>query len=115
MKEEWCRLCMEEIINQQSLFEFLRQDSLLCGACRHELAVLNKTVKLNGIKLHIAYVYNDFLENMIFQYKEGLDTALRDVFFHDIMKKINAKFRHYTIVLFSLRAKKKPLNAAFIR
>ena len=93
------RLCMEEIINQQSLFEFLRQDSLLCGACRHELAVLNKTVKLNGIKLHIAYVYNDFLENMIFQYKEGLDTALRDVFFHDIMKKINAKFRHYTIVL----------------
>ena len=81
MKEEWCRLCMEEIINQQSLFEFLRQDSLLCGACRHELAVLNKTVKLNGIKLHIAYVYNDFLENMILQYKEGLDTALRDVFF----------------------------------
>ena len=75
MKEEWCRLCMEEITNQQSLFEFLRQDSLLCGACRHELAVLNKTVKLNGIKLHIAYVYNDFLENMIFQYKEGLDTA----------------------------------------
>lgn len=60
---------------------------------------MNKTVKLNGIKLHIAYVYNDFLENMIFQYKEGLDTALRDVFFHDIMKKINAKFRHYTIVL----------------
>ena len=63
MKKKWCRLCMEEIINQQSLFEFLRQDSLLCGACRHELAVLNKTVKLEWHKAGIyRYMYNDFLK-----------------------------------------------------
>lgn len=98
MKEAWCRLCMEEITNNQTLFEFLNQDALLCDSCRRELEVLNKTVKLNGMPLHIAYTYNDFLENMIFQYKEGLDTALRDVFFHDIIKKINDKFRHFTIV-----------------
>ena len=94
MNEQWCRLCMEDITKGQTLFEFIRQDSLLCGACHAQLEALNKTVKLGDLPLHIAYVYNDFLENMIFQYKEGLDTALRDVFFHDIMKKINDKFRH---------------------
>ena len=49
MKEQWCRLCMEDITKKQTLFEFIRQDSLLCGACHAQLEALNKTVKLGGL------------------------------------------------------------------
>ncbi len=99
MKEEWCRLCMQDITTGQTFFDFLKQNALLCGNCRRQLEVLNQKTKIQSMPLHIIYLYNDFLENMIFQYKEGLDTALKDVFFYDAMNKINVRFRRYTIVL----------------
>ncbi|MEF2783502.1 MAG: phosphoribosyltransferase family protein [Clostridium sp.] len=99
MKESWCRLCMQDITKGQTIFDYLKQDTLLCGDCRKQLEVLNQKTKIQKMPLHMIYLYNDFLENMIFQYKEGLDTALRDVFFYDVMDKLNTRFRHYTIVL----------------
>lgn len=99
MKETWCRLCMEDITKGQTIFDFLHQDALLCGHCHSQLDVLNRTTYLDGMPLHMVYRYNDFMENMIFQYKEGHDTALRDVFFYDIRKELHKKFRRYTIVL----------------
>lgn len=99
MKETWCRFCMEDITRGQTIFDYLKQDALLCGECRRQLEVLNQRTKIREMPLHVIYLYNEFLENLIFQYKEGLDTALRDIFFYDVMDKINMKFRQYTIVL----------------
>lgn len=99
MKIEYCTLCMGPIEKKQTIYEYVKQDSLLCGECKAQLHVLNKRVKYKEKRLHMIYEYNDFLENMIFQYKEGHDVALRDVFFHDVMKELNDKFRHYTVVL----------------
>lgn len=90
---------MQDITKGQSFYDFLRQDQILCHACEIQLKRLNYKIQWKGKPLHILYEYNDFLENMIFQYKEGLDTALQDVFFYHDIKKINVRFRQYTIVL----------------
>lgn len=99
MKEDKCRYCMKDIHTRLSFYDFILQDSLLCGECKEKLEYINRTVKFHDLKLRILYVYNDFLEGMIFQYKEGRDIALQDVFFHDVKKEIIDKYRHYIFVL----------------
>ena len=90
---------MEEILHHITIYDYLKQDQLLCSSCKSQLKRVNLKTKLEGIPLTILFEYNDFLENMIFQYKEGHDVALRDVFFYEDIQKLNDKYRHYTIVL----------------
>lgn len=99
MKQRHCLLCFSNISNKQTIYEFMKQDSLLCGACKAQLLWINKTYTLLDMRLRILYEYNDFLENMIFQFKEGRDIALKDIFFYEFIKEINDKYRQYTIVL----------------
>lgn len=99
MKQEYCQFCMNDLYQDLSIFEFLKQDQLLCNSCRQQLKRIDRSVVWDGLKIHMLYEYNDFFESMIFQFKEGHDIALQDVFFYDDMKKINDRFRHYTIVL----------------
>lgn len=99
MKQQYCTYCLEDITKEQDFYSFLKQDSLLCTPCQRQLRILNVQTKLADHKLHILYEYNEFLEGMIFQYKEGHDIALQEAFFHGVMKEINRKFRHYAIVV----------------
>lgn len=99
MKQQYCQLCMEDITKNISLPHFIKQDQMLCETCLSQIKELRLETRWNNTLLTILYEYNDFLENMIFQYKEGHDVALQDVFFHDVIQEINRKFRHYTIVI----------------
>lgn len=99
LKEKYCRLCMQNLTKQQTIFDFIQQDQMLCTPCRQQLKRIDIHVIWKGIPLHILYEYNDFLENMIFQYKEGHDTALQDVFFYEDINKLYDRFRHYAIVI----------------
>ena len=94
MKEEYCRLCMEDITRNMRVRDFLTQDQLLCADCLAKLKRIDRHVVWEGISMHILYEYNDFLESMIFQFKEGHDVALADVFFYSDIKKLNDKYRH---------------------
>lgn len=99
MKRIYCQLCFSEIYKKQTIYAFIKQDSILCGECKEQLKLIDMVTMLEHIKLRILYEYNDFLENMIYQFKEGRDIALKDVFFYAFVKEINDKYRHYTIVL----------------
>lgn len=99
MREEYCRLCFADIQKKQTIVDWLSQDSCLCGQCLMNLKYIALHTRIEKMPLFILYEYNEFIENMIYQFKEGRDIALRDVFFHKFMKKINDKYRHYTIVL----------------
>lgn len=54
---------------------------------------------LQECPMHVLYVYNDFLENLLFQYKEGKDVALREIFFYEYRRWIEHTYRGYTLVL----------------
>lgn len=85
----------------------------MCGECRNQLAPLGKQVIMEGLPISMLYTYNTFIENMIFQFKEGRDIALRKVFFHEVMQEINDKYRHYTVILMP-SSKEKMIERGFL-
>lgn len=97
MRED-CILCLEDIHHKQDFFHWLKQDALLCGECRNQLAYVNTFRKLGNMKIHILYSYNDFIENMLFQFKEGRDIALAPVFLHDHKRRIEQMYKGYTMI-----------------
>lgn len=98
---------------RQSVFAFLKQEACLCGECQRQLKLLNVMASLEGVKLHILYEYNEFLENMLFQFKEGRDLALAEVFFQPFLAKLSDRFRHWTLVLLP-SGKEKSLERGFL-
>lgn len=99
MKQNHCLLCFQDKEKNISLSQWIKQDSYLCGDCMKQLEILNIHVIVDDIPIHILYLYNEFLENMIYQYKENRDIALKDVFFHQFINKLNDKYRHYEVVV----------------
>lgn len=93
-----CRLCFAPIHQHLTLQRYLMSSPLLCGDCFALLHFVNVQVKLDHCRMHILYEYNEFLETMLFQFKEGRDIALAPVFFHDVMNQLFKKYRHYVIV-----------------
>lgn len=99
MKQERCLYCFENIQNGLSFYDWLKQDEVLCGNCKSSLHVLQLDTRIEHMPLHILYEYNEAMESMIFQLKEGRDIALAPIFFHSFRKKIIDRYRHSSIVL----------------
>ena len=99
MKQEYCLLCFQDIEEELCFTDWLRQDALLCGNCQRQLEPLDIRTRIDGLPVRILYKYNDFLENMLYRYKENRDIALRYVFFHTHIKEINDKYRHWQIII----------------
>lgn len=94
-----CPVCFQEVLQHQSFAHWLFQDALLCGDCLQKWEHVHYDLSLQGCSTHVLYVYNDFLENLLFQYKEGQDVALREIFFHEYRRWIEHTYRGYTLVL----------------
>lgn len=94
-----CLMCEQSVNAKQDFYHWLKCDSLLCGECLSRLQPLRKTLIHNGMKLHVLYEYNDFIENMLFQYKEGIDVALRTSFLYEDRRYIEKRYRGYTMLL----------------
>lgn len=110
---EVCKYCFKNVHKRETIFHYIQKESLLCGACRAQLVPLGKCGLFENLKITILYEYNDFIESMIFQFKEGRDIALKEVFFHEFIQKINDKFRHYTVVLMP-SSKEKTMERGFL-
>lgn len=99
MKQDTCCICFQNIEQGLTIADWIAQDSCICGNCKKEFVRLQKQTTWQHIPIHIEYLYNDFLENLLYQFKESRDIALKEVFFYDCIKKINDKYRHYQIVI----------------
>lgn len=99
MKKNDCLICFKDLMYHQDIFAFFKADALICNTCKSQICYINLHTNVLHFPLHILYEYNPFLETLIFQFKEGKDTALAPLFFYEHIKKISAKYRHYTIVL----------------
>lgn len=94
-----CTYCFNDIQKNQGLLNYLKQDFLLCGDCLKSLEKYRKYVIFKKHKLYVEYVYNEFLEGMLFQFKEGRDIALKDVFMHANLAQFKRQYKGYTLVL----------------
>lgn len=94
-----CLMCAQSVNEQQDFYHWLKCDTLLCGECLSKLQPLRKTYELNGMRLHALYEYNEFIETMLFQYKESLDVELRSCFIHEDKRYIEKRYKGFTMLL----------------
>ena len=93
MDERFCVYCFQERNDLESLF---LNENILCSVCQSQFEIHKKTYRVNGIFFHILYVYNDFLQSMIFQYKEQRDVVLAPVFLES-QKWLKKKLKQYNV------------------
>lgn len=94
-----CRICFKHLDEGISLKEYLFEDDLICGHCRHRFIKNDRVYEYKHLRIHAFYIYDDFLESLLFQYKEGRDIALQHIFLWKVKEKMNDIFRHHTCVI----------------
>lgn len=94
----FCLLCFKKLNENCTLSQLFFPSDSLCYRCRSQMIVYNRIKKLEDLDVHVIYVYNDFIENMLYQWKEQKDVALRLCFFQMFKKQIEKKYRNYTLV-----------------
>lgn len=71
-------------MNLDSTFDSLfLKNHLVCEMCRDELVEHRMVYKINGISYYVLYEYNEFLERLLFQFKEQRDIVLAPLFLHE--------------------------------
>lgn len=94
-----CLLCFESLLYQSSINRyFLGSNDEVCCSCRMKMNKLNRDILFNGTKVRVVYMYDTYLEGILFQYKECRDIALSKLFLYEVVKELNDKFRTYTLV-----------------
>ena len=70
----------------------------LCESCESKLIKLNQSEYVLGIKVKYLYEYNQFMKDLIYQYKGCYDVVLKDIFLEKSKKEIKKKYKKYIIV-----------------
>lgn len=86
---------MAKLRPQYTFVQWLLDEEVICNRCRQQFAPLGCTLYLDTLRVYACYRYNDFLEQLLFQYKEGRDTALATVFFANDLVWMKKRFSHW--------------------
>ncbi len=76
-----CLICQCELSAHQSLTQWLFSQDPLCQSCRAQLIEIKQTIVVSGLHIHVCCRYDEFMENLLFQFKEGRDVALAPILF----------------------------------
>ena len=91
--ERLCIYCFEVKEDLESIF---LGNKKLCVHCQSQMREWKQSYRVNGVLIHVLYVYDDFLQGMFFQYKEQRDVVLKDVFLES-QKNLHKKLKKYTV------------------
>jgi len=94
-----CKICFKHLDEGCTLKEYLFEDDVICGYCRHQFIKNEKIYHYKNLRIHAFYIYDDYLENLLFQYKEGRDIALHNIFLWKNKEKLNDIFRHHSCII----------------
>lgn len=92
-----CLYCDREIINESFYSLFFERD-MLCADCRNKLGYKHRKFMIDGIKCESFYAYNSLFKELLLQYKECYDEALKDVFLYGIKENLMIKYHGYKIL-----------------
>lgn len=94
-----CKICFQSVDEGVSLYDYYFKEDIICGYCRRKMKIADKIYKYQNLHIHALYHYDEFMENFLFQYKEGRDIALKDIFLYPYKQKLIDKYRQYEWVL----------------
>lgn len=101
-----CKICFNEIDKGGSIFDYLFNVDCICMNCRERFERNQRVYHFHNLEIHAFYIYNEFLENLLFQYKESRDIALYDVFLTPHIQEMNDIFRQTQCVIMPSSHKK---------
>ena len=94
-----CRICLKPLEGQYTFVQWLLQEEELCNECLMRLRPEPRHLHLDDLPLTAYYRYDEFMESLLFQFKEGRDVALAPVFFSQVMKQMKRRYRRWQWVL----------------
>lgn len=109
---KYCLICFHDVYEKTSFIDYFRKEDIICGECAKKLQVLNKWYMYKKHEIKALYRYNDCMESLLFQFKEGRDVALKSIFFRSFQQEIFDKFKGYTI-LYMPSSKEKSKERGF--
>ena len=106
-----CIYCDQDIdrINLTNLF--LEEDKL-CIDCRNKLKKDITYIDIGPLKVETIYDYDSLFKDLLIQYKECLDEALKNVFLYTLKDYVRFKYHGYKII-FIPSSKQKLLKRGF--
>ena len=92
----YCLMC-GKTIEEGNWKDVLFSEDPLCQECRQQWNKKKIHFRLDGVNVNADYVYNAAFSSALIQFKECGDEALKDVFLYEVKKKIQRKYKGYTI------------------
>ncbi len=93
--ERFCLICNKELKDENDISNLIG-DNIICRSCKEQFVKMDTIYRLDKDWI-VLYEYNEFLERLLFRYKEQRDVELARVFFFYHIEKIKKLSNHYTI------------------
>ena len=103
-----CIYCDEDYFGGSDLFHSYMTRDPLCKRCREKLILDPVIIKVKEMEVRSYYLYEENLRDLLIQYKECYDEALKDVFFYPF--KYDILFRYYDRVIITVPSSKTKLK-----
>ena len=97
IKNMKCLYCDEEI-SKTTLYSIFFEEDLLCPNCRNKMKYHHQKFSIDGLDVESFYDYDSLFKDLLLQYKECYDEALKDVFLYRINNYINFKYHDYKTI-----------------
>ena len=106
-----CLFCDEEI-DDSDFYNLLIEEDKLCRNCRNKMKYHHGKFKREDLMIEYFYEYNSLFKDILLQYKECYDEALKDVFLYRIGEYIKFRYHGYRI-LYVPSSKEKTKDRGF--
>ena len=97
-KQGYCLICFKSLFENVSLHTLIFPNHLICEECKNKFKRINHIDYINGVKVTFLYEYNQFMKDLIYQYKGCYDIVLKDVFLSEFKNKIKRKYKNYIVI-----------------
>lgn len=106
-----CLYCDNEI-KTYTLYDLFVEQDCLCNECRTNMCFHHQKFKLNDLDVESFYDYNSLFKDLLLQYKECYDEALKDIFLFKIIDYLKIKYHDYALI-YVPSSKQKTLERGF--
>ncbi|MCR4633633.1 MAG: hypothetical protein K5648_05855 [Erysipelotrichaceae bacterium] len=100
-----CLYCDDPIESYSLVSLFLKTDEL-CPKCRRKLRPKRKKIPLGDLEVETFFDYDGFFRDLLLQYKECHDEALKDVFLYDLKEYLELRYHGYHLLCIPSTGKK---------
>lgn len=92
-----CLYCDKEI-NTYTLYDLFIEQDVLCNECRKKMKYHHQKFHLDDLEVESFYDYDSLFKELLLQYKECYDEALKDVFLYRLEDYLRIKYFGYQII-----------------